>query len=72
MSAGKELSFIVFVIHILAAAWGKSTPEAYALCKSSGALDNYLIPHYEVLHTLGSNALIEDLTGYIRERGFDV
>ena len=31
--------------------------------------DNYLIPHYDVLHSLGSNAIIEDMTGYIRERG---
>ena len=68
MSAGRELTFVVFMMHILAAAWSMSPSEAYALCKRSGALDNYLVPHYDVLHSMGANALIEDITGYIRER----
>ena len=46
--------------------------EAYGICKRSGALDSYIIPCYDVLHTLGANALIEDITGYVRERGMAV
>ena len=72
MAAGKELTFVVFVMHILAAAWRVSPAEAYALCKRSGALDSYLIPHYDVLHSMGANALIDDITGYIRERGHEI
>jgi len=72
MSASKELTFVVFMIHILAAAWSMSPAEAYSLCKRSGALDKYLVPHYDVLHSMGANALIEDVTGYIRERGFEI
>lgn len=70
--ADKELTFSVFMVHILAAAWSMLPSEAYALCKRSGVLDNYLVPHYDVLHSMGTNALIEDVTGYIRERGFDI
>ncbi|MGN1324828.1 MAG: DUF3791 domain-containing protein [Candidatus Spyradenecus sp.] len=72
MGVGKELTFVVFMVHLLAAAWGMSPPEAYRLCKHSGVLDNYLVPHYDVLHSMGANALIEDVTGYIRERGFEI
>lgn len=72
MAVEKELVFVVFVIHILAAAWGKTPAQAYSVCKQSGMLDQYLIPHYEVLHSMGSNALIEDLTGYIRDRGYEI
>ena len=72
MAVGKELTFVVFMMHILAAAWNVSPSEVYALCKRSGALDNYLIPHYDVLHSMGANALIDDITGYIRERGFEI
>ena len=68
MSAGKELTFVVFMMHLLAAAWSMAPSEAYALCKCSGAMDKYLVPHYDVLHSMGANALIEDVTGYIRER----
>ena len=72
MSSGKELTFVVFMMHILAAAWGMPPSEAYSLCKRSGALDKYLVPHYDVLHSMGANALIEYITGYIRERGFEI
>ena len=72
MPANRELTFGVFMMHILAAAWSMLPSEAYALCKRSGALDKYIIPHYDVLHSMGANALIEDLTGYIRERGYEI
>lgn len=72
MTSTNELTFAVFVMHVLAAAWGMTPAEAYAICKRSGALDSYIIPCYDVLHTLGANALIEDLTGYVRERGVAV
>ncbi len=55
MSTRKELTFVVLLIHILAAAWGKSPSEAYSICNRSGALHDYLIPHYEVLHSLGAS-----------------
>ena len=67
-----KMAFIVFVLHVLSAAWGTSPSGAYDLCKKAGVIDNYLIPHYDVLHSLGSNAIIEDVTGYIRDRGFAV
>ena len=67
--AEQHLTFAVFVLHILAAAWNKSPSEAYAICRDTGVLDKYIVPHYEVLHSLGTNALIEDLTGYVRDRG---
>ena len=72
MADNKQLAFAVFVIHILAAAWDKSPSDAYAICMETGAMDNYIVPHYEVLHSLGTNAIIEDLTGYVRERGGQV
>lgn len=68
-TSAAKMVFVVFVLHVLSAAWGTSPSGAYAVCKKSGVIDNYLIPHYDVLHSLGSNAIIEDVTGYIRERG---
>ena len=69
MADNRHLAFVVFVLHVLAAAWDKSPSEVYAICKDSAAVDGYLIPHYDVLHSLGANAIIEDLTEYVRERG---
>jgi len=65
-----ELAFVVFLIHALSEAWGMATPKVYALLKTSGALDRYIIPYYDVLHTCGSQYLVEDVSGYLRERGY--
>ena len=67
-----KMVFVVFAMHVLSAAWGTSPAGAYAGCKKAGVIDNYLVPHYDFLHSLGSNAIIEDVTGYIRERGVSV
>ncbi len=36
---------------------------------SSGILDNYVIKCYDVLHTLGAEAMVDDLSELARERG---
>ena len=72
MVAKEQLVFVVFLIHALSASWGKSTAETYSIFKESGVLKNYIIPCYDVLHSLGTNYLIEDITGYVEERGIKI
>ena len=72
MSKMSELAFAVFVINALSEAWGIATPKVYSLLKKSGALDNYIVPYYDVLHTCGREYLIDDLTGYLTDRGYKV
>lgn len=67
--AREQLTFAVYLIHALAASWGKTTSETYSIFKTSGVLENYINPCYDTLHTLGTNYLIEDITGYIEDRG---
>ena len=35
-------------------------------------LDDYIIKCYDVLHTLGKEYLVEDITEFVREKGIDV
>ena len=70
--AKDQLCFAVFLIHVLAASWGKTTAETYSIFKKSGVLANYIVPCYGALHTLGTNYLIEDITGYIEDRGVQI
>ena len=65
----KELNFTVFLIHMLAEAWKKSPSHVYHVLKETGILDNYILPCYDTLHTLGSQYLIEDITQFAEERG---
>ena len=48
----KELSFTVFLIHQLAESWDCTPSEVYHLLESSGILNEYIIPCYDVLHTM--------------------
>ena len=65
----KELVFCVFLIHILAEHTGLTPPDLYRRLADSGILDEYIIPFYDVLHTLGELYLVQDITEMMRERG---
>ena len=67
-----SMKFTVFMIHALAEAWGISCGEVYRKLNQSGAIDNYLTPHYDVLHTLGEQYLIEDIEEYLKIRGVEI
>ena len=70
MTNGDQLTFVVFLIHALKEAWGVGAPKVYSLLKKSDALDKYIVPFYDVLHTCGKNYLVEDITGYLADRGY--
>ena len=68
----KELTFVVFILHALGQRWNMTTPEVYDILNSTRILDNYIIKCYDVLHTLGKEYLVEDITEFVREKGIDV
>jgi hypothetical protein len=68
----KEMDFSVFLIRKLAEVWGKSTPETYKILIDSDILDTYIIACFDTLHTLGTEYLVEDVTEFVREKGFSV
>lgn len=68
----KELTFVIFIIHALGQHWNMTTPEVYDILNSTGILDDYIIKCYDVLHTLGKEYLVEDITEFVREKGIDV
>lgn len=68
----KELTFVVFILYALGEHWKMTTPEVYDILNSTGILDDYIIKCYDVLHTLGKEYLVEDITEFVREKGIDV
>ncbi len=69
ISNKNELEFCVFLINSLAERLGLLTPEVYKKLNDSGILDEYVLPCYDVLHTLGEEYLIHDITDMMQERG---
>lgn len=63
---------MVFILHALGQHWNMTTPEVYEILNTTGILDDYIIKCYDVLHTLGKEYLVEDITEFAREKGIDV
>lgn len=68
----KELTFVIFILHALGQHWNMTTPEVYEILNTTGILDDYIIKCYDVLHALGKEYLVEDITEFVREKGIDV
>jgi hypothetical protein len=47
-------------------------PETYQILAETDILDSYIIGCYESLHTLGTEYLIDDITGFVRDKGVAV
>ncbi|MBB6622372.1 DUF3791 domain-containing protein [Clostridium gasigenes] len=47
----------------------KPVSEIYIILCEMDILDSYIIECYDVLHTLGSQYLMEDITEVLKERG---
>lgn len=72
MCKKKELSFSIFILYSLSDKWKMSPAKVYKILDSTGILDNYIIKCYDVLHTLGKEYLVEDITDFVREKGVNV
>ncbi len=68
----KELSFSVYIIHHLAHAWGVSPPSVYKTLNDTHIMDDYILGCYDTLHTQGEQALVNDITDFVREKGVKI
>ena len=66
----RELEFAIFCIENIAAKLGVSAEKVYdALTEKSDILNDYIIPEYEILHTLGKEYIVDDIIEVMKERG---
>ena len=64
----RQLTFVVFIMYKLSEAWNMPVPQVYERLRKVGVLDEYIISFYDVLHTLGQEYLVEDITAMVNER----
>lgn len=65
----KTLKFVTFCIRKLADRLNLPLGDVYNRLDDSGILYDYIVPSYDVLHTFGTNYLIDDLTDFMKEKG---
>lgn len=63
------LDFVTFCVGCQADALNKSASQIYNALRSSGVLEDYIIPCYDVLHTFSKDYLVDELTEVLKERG---
>lgn len=68
----ESFSFVVYMIHACANRWNKRPSEVYRSLQGAGCIDGYLVPHYEVLHTQGTDFVVSDIEEYLQMRGVAV
>ena len=65
-----QLGFAVFCIENVAEHLGLNGGEVYEmLTRDSKILDEYIIEHYEPLHTQGKEYIVNDIVEYMQEVG---
>jgi hypothetical protein len=65
----EHLDFIIFCVGSLSEALHKSASQVYGAMRSSGVLNDYILPCYDVLHTFSKDYLVAELTEVLKERG---
>ena len=64
------LDFVVFCVENVAEHLSLNGAEVYCLLSErSGILDDYIIAHYDVLHTQGKEYIVNDLVEYMKKEG---
>ena len=68
----ETFSFVIYMLHACADKWQKLPSEVYRMLQSTGCIENYLVPHYDILHTQGTQYVVEDIEEYLGIRGVSV
>ena len=63
------LDFITFCVGSLADALHWSASRVYKALRTTGLLNGYIVPCYDVLHTFSKEYIVDDLTEALREKG---
>lgn len=64
-----SMAFVVYMIHRCANRWQMPPSAVYQKLQDSGCISSYLVPHYDVLHTLSSQNVLEDIQTWLQRKG---
>lgn len=64
-----QLDFITYCVGNLSDRLNISASRVYKMLRSSGVLNDYIVPCYDVLHTFGKEYIMDDLIAMLKKRG---
>lgn len=61
--------FVIYIINALANKKDLYPSYVYKKLQETDCIQNYLVSFYDVLHTMGTEAIINDVEKYLKQRG---
>lgn len=68
----ESFEFVMYMIHACANRWNTFPSVVYKKLKDSNCIQGYLIPCYDVLHTMGSESIVDDIELYLKKHGMSL
>ncbi len=68
----ENTEFVIYIINEIANARGLAPSKIYRILDSTGCISNYLVPFYDVLHTMSSGSVMNDVQEYVEARGVSI
>ncbi len=68
MEEKEKYLFVIYMLHEISRKWNMIPSKIYDILDRSGCISDYLVRHYEVLHTMGTSSVVHDVEVYLRER----
>ena len=65
-----ETEFVIYMINELANRNNLYPSHVYKVLEETGCIRDYLVPFYDVLHTMSSESVASDIMEYVRLRGY--
>lgn len=69
MMSTQAAAFVIYIINELADRYARYPSHVYSVLDKTGCIEKYLVPFYDVLHTMSSDSVAGDVIEYIRQRG---
>lgn len=64
--------FVVYIINEIANAKETYPSHVYWVLKNTDCINSYLAPFYDVLHTMSSQSVVDDVLEFVRLRGANI
>jgi hypothetical protein len=65
----EQLNFVTYCVGNLSERLGKSAADVFSMLRSTGVLNDYILPAYDVLHTFSKEYIINDLIDCLKSKG---
>jgi len=65
----KQAEFVIYIINEIANKKHKMSSQIYKVLQKTNCIKEYLVPMYDVLHTLSSETVVNDVCEFVKNRG---